>query len=257
MEQPSSIQSLDRAFSLLEILSHHPDGVHLMELSRMTGLHKSTVHRFLSALITLGYVKKVGGEDGKYALTLRLFELSGRVVEGVDVLDVAKPVLEKLRDIVGETVHLVLREGTEIVYVFKAESFVNTYRMISRIGTRRSMYSTAAGKSILATMPPDKVQRIWDASTIEAYTKHTITTLDALTAELDLTRERGYALDNEENELGVRCIAAAVLDYTGKSHAAFSISAPLVRMADDRVAELAPLVLAAQKEISTSLGWRG
>ena len=248
----SGVQSLDRAFGLLEALSLRPEGMGLMELCEACGLHKSTVHRLLAALTALGYVGKAA--DGvRYRLTLRLVELSGRIVDGFDVTQAAKPVLDRLRDSAGETVHLVVRDGCDIVYTYKAESTDASYRMASRIGLRRAMYCTAAGKSILATLPDGEVEEIWRGSEIIAHTPHTIVTLGGLMEEIGGIRHRGYALDNEENELVVRCIAGAVQDHTGTASAAFSISAPVIRMDNDRVALLADEVLAARAEISAGL----
>lgn len=255
MEQQPSVQSLERAFALLEALAREPGGLPLSELTRLTGLHKSTVHRLLASLSALGYVRRAG-DSGKYCLSLKLLELSGRLTDNIDVLDAARPYLERLRDRAQETVHLVVRDGSDIVYVFKAESRSSAYRMFSRIGIRRAMYCTAAGKSMLAAMPDHEVERIWRASDVRPYTEHTILTLDALMDELDEVRRRGYALDNEENEPGVRCIASALTDFSGGSNSAFSISAPAIRMSDERIAELAPGVLAACAQISAELGYR-
>lgn len=252
MNQKSGVQSLDRAFALLELLAARPDGAPLMELANQSGLHKSTVHRLLTALIDLGYVKTDG--DGRYALTLKMFELSGKIVNGLDVMRVAKPALDSLRDRTGEAAHLLVREGCEVVYVYKAESTVNAYRMFSHIGMRRAMYCTAAGKSMLAALPDDEVREIWRRSDIATYTQHTVTTPDALLAELEQVRRLGYALDNEENELGVRCVAAAITDYTGKAVAALSISAPVPRMSDERIGTLAQEILSVRAEISAELG---
>lgn len=252
MERQSGVQSLERAFTLLELLSSRPDGIPLTEMANKAGLHKSTAHRLLSALISLGYVKT--GGDGRYALTLKMFELSGKIVEGLDVMQIAKPVLDSLRDRVGEAVHLLVREGCEVVYAYKAESTVNAYRMFSHIGMRRAMYSTAAGKSMLAAMHDGKMREIWLQSEITAYTPHTITDLDALFKELREIRSLGYALDNEENELGVRCIAAALTDYTGAAVAAVSISAPITRMSDERISELSAEILEVRAKISAELG---
>lgn len=255
MADTAGIQSLERAFSILEALSLQPGGMQLTELTALTGLHKSTVHRMLASLIGLGYVKKA--EDSKYLLTLKLFELAGRVVEHIDVLEVSRLSLEKLQAFAGEAVHLVVREGSHIVYVHKSEGRAGAYQMFSRIGMRRPLYCTAAGKSILATLSDREVARIWARSEITRFTDHTLTDLDSLYRELDEARERGYALDNEENELGVRCIGAAILDYTGQSRSAFSLSAPIARMTGDRIRELAPVVLETAAKISAELGYKG
>lgn len=256
MENQPAVQSLERTFALIELLSLNPNGMPLMELAAASGLHKSTVHRLLASLSALGYVKK-DEASGRYRLTLKLFELAGRVVDSIDVLEIAKMPLEQLRNNTKEAIHLVVREGIDIVYVHKVDSKNSTIRMFSRIGMRRPMYCTAVGKSILATMPDEEVVRIWEKSNIKCYTEHTIVELGALFQELHQIRQCGYALDNEENELGVRCIGACVRDYTGQGKAALSISAPLIRMTDQRIEELVPQILATSTQISRELGYMG
>ncbi len=251
----NSVQSLERAFGLLDTLSLNPTGMHLSELAGQTGLNKSTVHRLLASLIALGYVKKTEGVSGKYQLSLKLFELAGRVVESINVLDVARDPLEKLRDAAKETIHLVVRDGCDIVYIHKSECPSNAYRLFSQIGMRRPLYCTAAGKSILATLSDREVASVWEQSNIETYTEHTITSLSALYRALDGIRACGYALDNEENEPGVRCIAAAIRDYTGRSRAAFSISAPGLRLPEDRILSLVPEVLSTAERLSKEMGY--
>lgn len=255
MEKQPCVQSLERTFDLIERLSRSSGGMLLMELSAASGLHKSTVHRLLSSLVTLGYVKKDEGSN-KYRLTLKLFELSGRVVDNLDVLEIAKPYLEHLRNATQEAIHLVVRDGIDIVYVYKLDSKNSSIRMFSRIGMRRPMYCTAVGKSILATMPDDEVLKIWGNSDIKRYTEHTVVELGPLFRELEEIRSKGYALDNEENELGVRCIGAVIRDYTGRGKAALSISAPIARMTDTRIAQLAKEILKTCEEISAELGYR-
>ncbi len=254
MESQSPVQSLDRAFQLIERLSLKPDGMLLTELSAACGLHKSTVHRLLAALISLGYARKEEGSN-RYRLTLKLAELSGRVVDSIDLLEIAKPHLEQLRNRTQEAVHLVVREGIEIVYIHKAESNHSAIRMFSRIGMRRPMYCTAVGKSILAAMTDEEILHIWQQSDIRPYTEHTIVELQPLFSALGEVRRLGWALDNEENELGVRCIGAAIFDYTGCGRAALSISAPVARMPDARIAELSADILATRAAISAELGY--
>lgn len=254
MKKQAGVQSVDRVFDLIELLSMHPRGIRLVDIEEQTGLHKSTAHRLLGALMARGYATQ-DEESKKYRLTLRLFELSGRVVDDIDVLEVARTPLEQLRNDTGEAVHLVVREKRDIVYIHKVESSRSGIRMFSRVGMRRPMYCTAVGKAILATLEIEKVKEIWEATTIRQYTDYTITSLEDLLKELERIRVVGYALDNEENELGVRCIATSVPDYTGHSHAAFSLSAPVVRMSDQRIEELAPVLLEARQKIGDGLGY--
>lgn len=254
MEQVSNVQSLTRAFELVELLSQHRDGMQLNQIAAAIGLHKSTVHRLLGALISLGYVRKEGNSPPKYRLTLKLFEVAGRLVDGLDVVHLARPVLEALRDEVKETVHLAIRDELDVIFVFKAESADTNYRIFSRLGMRRAMYCTAAGKALLACLPDEVVDAFWHASHIQAYTPKTITSLDALKQELDEVRAKGYALDNEETELGMRCVAAVLTDYAGGHPGAVSISAPVARMPDERIEILAESIAAAQVKISAMLG---
>lgn len=252
MSGSATVQSLERAFTILENLSQKPEGMQLTELAEKTSLHKSTVHRLLASLINLGYVRQQ--QSGLYALTLRLFEISGRVVDSMDMPNAAKPSLEQLRDNTQETVHLVVREGIDIVYIYKAESRQSSFRMFSRIGMRRPMYCTAAGKSMLAQLPDSEIAEVWKASRIHAYTPHTIVTLDDLMEEISHIRSQGYAMDNEENELGVRCIAAALSTPSGMDGAAFSLSAPIVRIPLERIQTLSQEVLEAKHRIDSALG---
>ncbi len=253
MEEHGPVQSIDRAFEILERLCGSRDGLSIHALSEATGLHKSTVHRLLAALAARGYVRK-DEESGRYRMTTRICELSEQVVESLDVLKAAHGPMEALSQTTGETVHLVVREGDEIVYVHKVEPDVSTMRMFSRIGMRRPMSCTAMGKAILAELSDEEVDRIWNASDIQAYTEHTITSLDRLKSALELIRRRGSAFDNQENELGVRCIAATIHDYTGGICGALSISAPMLRMSDIKIAQFTPQLMAACEKITRRMG---
>ncbi len=255
-EKSSPVQSLDRAFDIMERLCAARDGLPIHTLTELTGLHKSTVHRMLAAMASRGYVRK-DEDTGRYRMTTRLYALSGQVVENLDLVQVARAPMEHLRDEVGETVHLVVPEGSDIVYVHKVEAEAGAIRMFSRIGMRRPMYCTGVGKAILASMADEEVDEIWAQSDIHAYTEHTIVTRERLQDVLDAIRRRGCAFDNEENELGVRCIAAAIYDYSGKVCGALSISAPLIRMSDSYLAGLQPHLMEARDQISRAMGWMG
>lgn len=154
----------------------------------------------------------------------------------------------------GETVHLVAREGAEIVYVYKVESIHGAIRMVSRIGMRRPLYCTGVGKAILATRGDEEVLQCWEESERVPCTPYTITRKDAFLREIAQIRQQGYAMDNEENELGVRCAAAAIPDWHGAASYALSISAPVSRMTDERVRSLIPALLETRNEISACLG---
>ncbi len=245
------MQSVERTLSILEALSQAPAGVFLNELSSVTGLNKTTVHRLLGTLIQTGYVS---GKNGKYRLTVRLFEVGARVINRLDVLTAARSYLEMLSVVTGEAVHLVVRDGADIVYIFKADAGQNSVQMSSRVGLRNPMYCTGVGKAILAALPEPEAEDVWLHSRIVRRTDNTITTFDRLKQQLAEVNVHGYAVDDEENELGVRCIAASVLDYAGKVAGAFSISAPSGRMDDARLVSIAPLVLDTREKICAALG---
>lgn len=248
MESKNPIQVADRLFDSLALLAS--DGP--MALSDLTGkldLNKSTMHRILSSLIYMGYVKQ-DPDTQKYDLTLKLLEMSNHLLERTDILQIVKPYLKQLCHETGETVHLVQLEGTDAVYIYKEESYQNTIRMVSRVGSRIPIYCSGVGKALAADMDLSQVKKIWDSSDIRPLTAHTITDYSAYIRKLDEVRRQGYALDDEENELGVRCIAATLSSADGHPHFAFSVSAPINRMSDERVRDLSQLVLSVKRELS-------
>lgn len=252
MEKQTTVQSLDRAFRLLDIVSRSPGGIGLSEAAAQAGLPKTTAYRLLAALGELGYLQKEPG--GHYRMTLKLFHIAGRVVDDLDLVQLAQPVLDRLNAATTETVHLVVPDGSDIVYVRKVEDSSSSVRMYSQIGRRRAMYCTAMGKSLMARMSEEQVAALWAQSDIQAHTPHTITTLPALLAELEQVRQQGYAVDNEENEIGVRCVAACITDRRNLGVGALSVSAPCRRMDEARMAQIAQLVRSAAEELSIQLG---
>lgn len=188
MAEKSGVQSVERIFQLIEHLAAHPTGVSLQRLAEETGLAKSTVHRLLASLVGLGYVVQ-DEENGHYRLTLKMFELSSGIVDSMDIMGVAKAHLERLSQRTGEAVHLVIRDGRDIVYIYKTES--GPMRMSSRVGLRSPLYCTGVGKAILATLPGDELEDIWTHSNVQKLTDKTITDLEELRSQLvEVRRER-------------------------------------------------------------------
>lgn len=249
------VQSVDRALSILEVLSDYNEGLGITELSSKISLHKSTVHRLLATLIHLGYVVQ-DPISNRYQNTLKLFELGNKRLENMDIFSIAKPYLKELMAKTNEVIHLVIRDGNEIVYIDKVESN-NTIRMFSRIGKRSPMYCTAVGKAILAQLSDQEVEKIWKSSDIITYTEHTITELNDMKKVLQEVRQNGFAIDEQENELGVRCIGAAILNHTGEVAGAISISGPTLRVTKDRIDEFSDLLITHCNKISRELGYRG
>ncbi len=246
-------QSAVRMFSILEVLSNYPKGVCLQEISAQCKLAKSTTHRILNNLIELGYV----AQDTftlHYRLTLKMFELSSRVVNDMDILSIAKPHLDRLSHLSGEAVHLVVQDGCDVVYIYKADSGVSYSHMSSYVGLRIPMYCSGVGKAILSTQNEAEVRQVWSQSRIRARTEYTVTQWDAFAAQLQETRRNGYALDNEENELGIRCIAFALPGINGHADTAFSISGIAVRLTGSALERAVELGLATRQDIMRSMG---
>ena len=250
----NSVQSVDRVLDILEALSANPGGMALTELSSFVKLPGSTTHRLVNALVERGYALK-DASLGRYRLSLRAFEIGCRVSNVWDMLSAAKPYLDELVSVSQEVVHLVERDGTGIVYLYKAEPFQPLVRMSSYVGLRNPMYCTGVGKSILALLPPSEVEEIWNAEEIKQFSKHTITDLPAMWEELARTRARGYAIDDEEHEAGVRCIAAAIRNWEGRPIAAISVSAPVSRMTPAIIQPLLPHLFRAAAAVSRILGY--
>ena len=250
MAEKSGVQSVERIFQLIESLAAHPAGAGLQRLAQDTDLAKSTVHRLLASLVSLGYAAQ--DENGRYRLTLKMFELSSGIVNSMDIMDVAKVHLERLAQRTGEAVHLVIRDGQDIVYIYKTES--GPMRMSSRVGLRSPLYCTGVGKAILATLPADEVTNIWQHTTPQKLTAHTIVEFDALQAQLAEVRTNGYAIDDEENELGVRCVAVAIPGVGGRADSAVSISGLAPYMTPERIRRIATLAQDARTDIMADLG---
>lgn len=252
-ESQPSVQSLDRVFQIIEALSESPQGLPLREVCQKTGLAKSTASRLLSALIQNSYAFQDPGNK-KYALTLRLFELSSRVVGGMNILSVAKPYLNQLSTESSGAVHLVSRVNDEVVYLYKEEALTSVVRMSSCVGLHNPMYCVGVGKALLAYLPDEEIKAIWSRTKPVKFTPYTITTFDELYKELCEIRQRGYAIDNQEHELGIRCVAVPIFDLSGNAIAAISISDYNESMTDEKIADYVPNLLETSQKISRYYG---
>ena len=251
--EPASAHGIARALSLLDTLSLFPRGISLANLTREAQIPKSTLHRLLKELSDAGFVLRTG--DGYYSLSFKVCELSNRLLSGLDIVELAIPYVRRLCSLSHETVHLVVPSGTDIVYLRKEEPLDGTLRSMSYTGQHRPMYITSAGKSILSLCSEAHVREVWEHSNIVPITDHTITSLPILLEELASARKIGYAIDNEENEIGVRCMGAAIVNHISEPIAAVSISAPTKRMTDARMNELAPALISAAADISRAMGF--
>jgi DNA-binding IclR family transcriptional regulator len=252
----SNVQSLERALTLLNKLSEYPDGIQITRLSEQVGLTKSTIHRLLATLSSMNYVVK-DEETDKYKLGLQVLFLSRNLLNNSDIVAVSKPFLEKLSQEVNETVHLCIEDRGEVVYIDKIES-TQTIRMYSRVGSRAPMYCTGVGKILLSDKNPDVFEEIVSKINFIPKTPSTITSKEQFIEEIEKVKSQGYALDNAENEIVLRCIAAPIFDHKGKIIASFSISGPSNRVTlelinDSLIEKMQHYSLA----ISRNLGYTG
>lgn len=243
------IQVIDRAAALLDAIARYPTPVSLKILSAESGLHASTAHRILASLIHNRFVER--DPVGHYRLGLRLLQLGVRLHSNIDVRSIALPVMEGLRDKLGESVNLTIREGDEVVYLEKATP--NRMMHVQQlVGSRAPLHVTAVGKLMLGAAGADAIRGYAQRTNLPAYTRNTITTVARLHTESFKSVAQGYALDNEEAEIDVGCIGVLLRDGTGNVVAGLSVSAPIERRRMAWVAD----VIAAGEAISTQLGYR-
>lgn len=254
MVQKERVQSVERALNILEIVAEH-DGVSLTEISKTANLNKATVHRLLSTLTSLGYVQQ-NEKTGYYELTFKLFQLGNRKVEQIDSFKIARSYISELSNQIGETVHLVVEDNKEVVYIDKFEPSNVLFRMHSRVGTRAPMYCTAVGKALLAHYTDEIIKEVWERTEIKPITPKTITDFESFMEEIARIRSNGYAVDNEENEMGIYCIASVFYNHKGDVEGAFSISIPMSRFTEKDPNFYIEKSLQYSAKISQALGYR-
>jgi len=249
-EKKSTIQVIERAGRLMDsIANQEEESVRLKILSAETGLHPSTAFRILSSLVGIGFVKR--NETGGYSLGVKLRQLGCRVSENADIRVEARSIMEWLRDKVSETVNLTVRDNDKVIYVDRA----STNRMMKVehvIGSHAPLHVTAVGKLMLGEDSDNEIKSYVRRTGLPEYTHHTFTDFDSLKQEIEDSIERGYALDNEEAELGVGCIGVLIRDTTGVAVAGLSISAPIER----RQQQWIHFVQVAGKRLSERLGYK-
>jgi DNA-binding IclR family transcriptional regulator len=246
--QSGRIQVIDRAAALLDAIARYPDPVSLKILSAETGLHASTAHRILASLIDNRFVER--DPAGRYRLGLRLLQLGVRLHSNIDLRAVALPVMEALRDKLGESVNLTIREGDVVVYIEKATP--NRMMHVQQlVGSRAPLHVTAVGKLMLGAAGEEAIRGYAQRTNLPSYTRNTISTLPRLIKECTAALAQGYALDNEEAEIDVGCIGVLLYDGTGNVVAGLSVSAPIERRRMAWVED----VVAAGETISAQLGY--
>lgn len=249
--EKTAIQVIERMMSLLDALAAHTDPVSLKELSLATQLHPSTAHRILNDMVVGRFVDR-GDQAGTYRLGMRLLELGNLVKARLSVREAALEPMRELHRKTGQTVNLSVRQGDEIVYVERAYSERSGMQVVRAIGGHAPLHLTSVGKLFLAADDPQRVRAYATRTGLAGHTKNSITQLPVLERELSKVRQYGVARDDEELELGVRCMAAGIYDDQGKLVAGLSISAPTGRLDE----EWLPKLQAVADEISRTLGYQ-
>ena len=244
---------LQKALDLLEAIAGGPE-LGLRQLSLQTGASKASSFRVLTTLERRGYLIK-DPVTRKYSPGPRLMALSFATVARLDVPRRARPVLEQLRAEFDETVNLGVLSDREVLYLDIVES-TRGLRMSSRVGARDQLHSTALGKAYLATMTEPEIRALLDGYERRQKTRRTIVDMDQLVREIDLTRARGYSIDDEENDLGARCVGIAVTDPDGRPQAAISISGPAARIQGRMLEDIGKRLTVAAEEVAMVMGWR-
>jgi DNA-binding IclR family transcriptional regulator len=246
-----AIQVLERMFALLDVLAVHREPVSLKQISQQTGLHPSTAHRILNDLTTGRYVERP--QAGSYRLGMRLLELGNLVKARLDVREAALAPMRELHKLTHQPVNLSMRQGDEIVYVERAYSERSGMQVVRAIGGRAPLHLTSTGKLFLAHDDPQRVRAYATRTGLAGHTRNSITELPRLERELAAVRANAAARDDEELEIGVRCMAAGIFDDQGQLVAGLSISAPADRLEEAWLEK----VKATAARISAALGYRG
>ncbi len=245
-----TVQVIERMFTLMDVLASREEAISLKEISEKSGLHLSTTHRLLNDLATGRFVDHP--QPGSYRLGMRLLELGNLVKSRLNVRDAALLPMRELHKLIQQPVNLSVRQGDEIVYVERTYSERSGMQVVRAIGGRAPLHLTSVGKLFLAADDPQRVRAYATRTGLSGHTKNSLTQLPALERELSKVRQYGIAHDNEELELGVRCMAAGIYDDQGTLVAGLSISAPAERLEDAWL----PKLQATAREISTTLGFR-
>jgi len=246
------VQSLTRALAILGAVAESHEGMALTDIAEVVGLAPSTTHRLLTTLEAERFMR-FDAQARLWQIGIRAFTVGNAFTRTRDIVAIARPAMRRLMEDSGETVNLYVEEDGEAICMGQVESR-QMMRAIARPGGRVKLHCSGAGKAMLAHMRDDELSRILQAHGLPRVTDKTLDTPRRLRADLAAVRERRFAIDDEEHEIGLRCIAAAIVDEHGRPVAAVSLSGPTARLTDDEVAKLGPMVARAAAAISAAYG---
>jgi len=248
------VQVIDRTFDIIELLAVEPKGLGVSDVARKLSLNKSTAHRILNAITDRGYLEKT--EDGIYSLGMQFVELTSRRLGSIELTTEAKPYLNELTIKLGQSSHLAILDGSDAVYIDKVEVRQNL-RLYSQIGKRIPVYCSGLGKSLLLDTDNQTILSLLRHCQMEKLTETTLLTPEAVLNEIKESRMRGWTVDNEEHDKGIRCIAAPVYDYRGKIIAAVSSAGPSTFFSKEKDLEYSKIICQTARKISARMGYMG
>jgi DNA-binding IclR family transcriptional regulator len=246
------VQSLGRAFAILEEIARHREGIGLADLSKVVGLHNSTTFHLAKTMVSLGYIRQEK-ETKRYRIGLPLFALAASALDEIEMVNIATPVLEELSRQTGESSHFAVRMGDAVVVIART-SGPGAFQLTDRVGVVRPAHCTALGKVILASLRDDQLKRFLERVDLNPSTKNSITEVPALLREIAEVRRTGIAFDEGEFNLEVRCIAVPAKDFTGRIVGAIGISGPIWRQSQQALQGKAKTVQAAGARLSAAFG---
>lgn len=250
--QRVGVQSLGRAFAILEEIARHREGIGLADLSKLVGLHNSTTFHLAKTMVSLGYIRQERNSK-RYRVGRPLFALAASALDEIEMVNVATPVLEDLSRETGESSHFAVRMGDSVVVIART-SGPGAFQLTDRVGVVRPAHCTALGKVILASLRPDQLERFLERVELSPSTEKSITETPVLLREIEQVRRTGIAFDDGEFNLEVRCVAVPVKDFTGKIVGAVGISGPVWRLSNQDLQGRAKIVQAAANRLSTEFG---
>jgi IclR family transcriptional regulator, KDG regulon repressor len=253
--QRVGVQSLGRAFSILEEVARHREGIGLAELSKLVGLHNSTAFHLAKTMVSLGYIRQEK-DTKKYRVGRPLFALAASALDEIEMVNVATPILEELSRETGESSHFAVRMGDTVVVIART-SGPGAFQLTDRVGVVRPAHCTALGKIILASLRPDQLERYLERVELEPSTEKSITEIPVLLREIAEIRRSGIAFDDGEFNAEVRCAAVPVKDFTGQIIGALGISGPIWRLSIQALQSRAKIVQAAANRLSAAFGAKG
>ena len=253
--QRVGVQSLGRAFAILEEVARHRDGIGLADLSKLVGLHNSTTFHLVKTMVSLGYIRQEK-DSKRYRVGRPLFALAANCLDEIEMVNVATPVLEDLSRETGESGHFAVRMGDAVVVIART-SGPGAFQLTDRVGVVRPAHCTALGKMILASLRPDQLQRFLERVELKPSTEKSITEVPALLREIEEIRRSGIAFDDGEFNAEVRCVAVPVKDFTGQVIGALGISGPIWRLSIQALQSRAKIVQQAADRLSEAFGARG